>query len=317
MTMLQVKEKVAVVGGSGFIGSQLARALLDAGIAVTIVDISSPPRDIYGSFSFACCDVARRESLCGLFSGHTTVFLLAASLAKTCCEDPSRGWATNVLGTANVLDALRQDAPEARVVFTSTGGIYALDNTYPLGEDAPIACRGLYAASKLAGEEMVRSYSGLGRASSAIFRFFTVYGPGPACGKRGHFIASWIERIQAGQPLTVHGDGSQTVDLTHVSDVVHACQLVMRAKLNAGSSRTYNIGSGTETAVLEVAHWMQAYWPSTAIVLQPAMSGYGPARQLGDIRRAQDELGYTPRVGPHEGIRALLREQLSSPGTST
>jgi UDP-glucose 4-epimerase len=312
LAMLQPGESAAIVGGSGFIGSRLALALLENGADVTVLDIAPPPKDLLGRCRYAFCEISDRESLCGLLVGHSSLFLLAALLAKGCRENPLLGWRTNVIGVANVLEALATESPRARVVFMSTGGIYARHNTYPTIEQAAKHCDGLYASSKLAGEAMVHSYTKALGASAVILRFFTVYGPGPATGARGHFIASCIERMRARLPLTVHGDGEQTIDLTHVSDVVRACRLAMYASINPGEARTYNIGSGTETSVRKMADWMQEYDPSTSIVLQPEMHDYGPRRQFGDIRRARQDLGYVPFVKPREGLLALLSGQFLS-----
>jgi nucleoside-diphosphate-sugar epimerase len=286
----------------------LALALVEDGVDVTVLDLVPPPSDLLGRCRYGSCDIADRASLRGRFIGHASVYLLAALLAKGCRENPSRGWATNVTGVANVLDALAKESPLARVLFTSTGAVYAPQSTYPVAEHAAKRCDGLYRSSKLAGEGMIRSWSQAMRAAAVILRFFTVYGPGPAAAARGHFIATWIERVQAGLPLTIYGDGQQTVDLTHVSDVVRACRLAMHSPICAGQVQTYNIGSGIETSVRDVARWMQEYSPSSLAIFQPEMQDF-PSRQLGDIRRARQDLGYVPSVRPRDGLLELLRSQ--------
>ena len=302
----ETTDKAMIVGGSGFIGTGLALALTDSGMEVTTLDIVPPPTITANRCRHVFADITDRKSLSGLFSGQAHVFLLAALLAKRCREDPRRGWQTNVLGIANVLDALGMEAPSARVVFPSTGGIYAPQIEYPVAEDAPKRCQGIYVSSKLAGEAMVHAHAAAVLASAVVLRLFTVYGAGPAAGARGHFIASWIERIRAGLALTIHGDGTQTVDLTHVSDVARACRLAIETRLQPGETKTFNIGSGMETLINEVARWMQAYSPATRLVYQPELQDYGPRRQFGDIRCALGELGYKPCVRPRDGLTALL-----------
>jgi UDP-glucose 4-epimerase len=305
-----------VVGGSGFIGSRVALALLEEGVDVTVLDVAPPPDDALGRCRYIFCDIAVRESLCGLFTGHKSVYLFAALLAKGCREDPFRAWRTNVVGIANVLDALATDSPRARVIFSSTGGIYAPQETYPVPECASKRFHNLYVSSKLAAEGMVHSYTATGGASAVILRFFTVYGPGPASGARGHFVAAWLDCLRAAHPLRVHGDGGQTVDLTHITDVVRACLLASQAPVNGGQAQTYNIGSGMETSVGAIARWMQEFSPSTSIVLQPDMCDYGPRRQFADIGRARSDLGYIPRISARDGLTALLRIQLKSEASS-
>jgi UDP-glucose 4-epimerase len=305
-----------VVGGCGFIGSRVALGLLEEGVDVTVLDVAPPPDDLLGRCRYVFCDIAVRESLRGVFTGHTSVCLFAALLAKGCRENPFRAWQTNVIGTANILDALATDSPRARVIFSSTGGIYAPQDTYPVPECASKRHHNLYVSSKLAAEGMVHSYTATAGASAVILRFFTVYGPGPASGARGHFIAAWLECVRAAHPLTVHGDGGQTVDLTHVTDVVRACLLASQAPVNGGETQTYNIGSGMETSVGAIARWIQEHSPSTSITLQPDMHDYGPRRQFGDIGRARNDMGYIPRISPREGLMALMRSQFKSRGSS-
>jgi len=273
---------------------------------VTVLDIAPLPDDLTGRCSYVFCDIAHRESLRGLFTGHTFVYLLAGVLAKGCRENALRAWRTNVVGIANVLDALATDSPRARVIFSSTGGVYAPQDTYPVTEHAPKCCHSLYSSSKLAAEGMVHSYTATAGGSAIILRFFTVYGPGPASGERGHFIARWLECVREARPLTVHGEGDQTVDLTHITDVVRACLLASRSPVNTGQTQIYNIASGIETSVGVIARWIQERVPLTSIAFQPEMRGYGPQRQFGDISRARQDLGYIPQISPYEGLMALV-----------
>jgi UDP-glucose 4-epimerase len=301
-------ETAVIVGGNGFIGSNLASALRKDGIELTVVDQQPPPPELEGKIEFVHADIADSDLEC-IPENVGTLFLLAAQLAKACSADPIRGWGTNVVGTARILDRLSRRSPGTRVVFTSTGGIYAPAETYPVAETAELRPKGLYALSKAIGEEMVRSFAQAHGRTATILRFFTVYGPGPATGSRGHMVANLIERAETGAPLLIHGDGSQTVDLTHVSDVVGALRGAMRLKLHEGAAPTFNIGSGRETTVQEVAHLIKRHWPSAAIQFQPEMAGYGPRRQLGDISRARAEFGYLPEIDPATGIARLAKHR--------
>jgi UDP-glucose 4-epimerase len=303
----------AITGGCGFIGSRLALALADDGIDVRVVDLAPPPPDLRRRCAIAPVDIRDRAALRRVFDRAAVVFHCAALLGRACELDRDDAWDTNVAGTGHVLDEVAR-AGVPRAVFTSTGGVYAGQDP-PVHEGSRVLARTLYAASKLAGEAMVAAAMMRSRATAVVLRLFTVYGPGPASGTRGHFIAGWLEHMLRGEPLIVHGDGSQTVDATHVDDVVRAMQLAMRVPIGAGEHRVYNIGSGCETPVIDVARCLRAVEPGVELrhVPPPAST---PARQLADIGRARSELGYAPAIAPRAGIIALARQARTSAARS-
>jgi len=298
--------EIVVTGGCGFIGSRLALALLDAGERVRVLDIAPPPADLAGRCAVDRVDIRDAAATSRPLIGARAIVHCAGALARLCEDDADVGWTTNIEGTVHVLRALRA---ATRVVFLSTGGVYDAGDRLPIDEGAPLGTRNLYAASKLAGEAMVAAAAMRTGASAAVLRLFTVYGPGPASGRRGHFVAGWVERMVRGEPLLVHGSGAQTVDATHVSDVVRAIMLVLTAPLPAGASRTYNIGSGRETSVVEVASCLRAVAPRVEVQHVPAPRA-SPTRQLASIARARAELGYEPAIEPRAGIVAFARAAL-------
>ena len=113
--------------------------------------------------------------------------------------------------------------------------------------------------------------------------------------------------------MTIFGDGRQTVDLTHVSDVVRACRLATSAPVAAGACRVYNVGSAAESRVRDVARWLGEVLPSLEVVSVPPRWS-APGRQFADIGRATSELAYSPAVAPEAGVKALLRERLDQAG---
>ena len=300
-----------VVGGSGFIGSRLALALAVEDGDVLVLDAAPPPDDVAGTCAFRVCDVSRADAFAGAFADADVVYLAAALLAKQCDEAPDRCWAVNVAGTKHALTELVTNRLRPRVVFLSTGNVYGDAAVYPVAEDAATPAESLYARTKLAGERAVASAAAAGGFTAAVLRLFTVYGPGPAEGRRGHFVAGWIERSCRGEPLTVFGDGRQTVDLTHVADVVQACRLAASAPIRAGDCRVYNIGSGVETPVSAIASWLREVVPSLEVERMPP-KWRAPARQFADVARARAELGYRSQAAPETGVKSLLRDALAS-----
>jgi nucleoside-diphosphate-sugar epimerase len=305
-----VNERVAVVGGCGFIGSRLALALAGARADVTVLDVAPPPPGLDDRCRVEQGDLTDPGSLRGTLADASVVYLAGALLAKECDEHPERCFAVNVAGTANALGEIVAGGGHPRVVFLSTGTVYASPaDRYPVPEDAATRPANLYAATKLAGEQIVASAAAAGGFSAVVLRLFSVYGPGPAAGERGHLVAGWVECAAEGRPVTVFGDGTQTVDLTHVNDVVEACLLAADVPLESRECRTYNVGSGTETRVRDLARWLGEVEPSVEIVSVRPRWG-APTRQLGDIGRAAAELRYVPSVAPEEGVKPLLQERL-------
>lgn len=303
-----------ITGGCGFIGSRLALALIDAGDDVTALDVAAPPPDLRDRCAIVARDIRDPAALADAFDGADVVVHAAGLLSRDCDANADNGWATNLSGTMHVLDALaRSRGANVRIIFLGTGGVYDANHAGALSEDARTKPRTLYAATKLAGEAMVDAAVRRTGATAVVLRLFTVYGPGPASGARGHFVASWLESIARRQPLIVHGSGEQTIDATHVCDVVQAIRLALRAGLPDGACRIFNIGSGHETEVVQIARWLRSVDNSVELCHVPIPT-YVASRQLAAIDRARDELGYLPAIEPRAGLIAYARAVLAGDG---
>ena len=294
-----------MIGGSGFIGSRLVEALMKAGAEVTVFDLKPSPATLEGCCRSYHVDIAVPGALGGFLADVDAVFLTAARLAKLCDEDPVGGWAVNSTGVRNVVTALAASGRCPKVIFMSSGSVYRSPApAYPTPESAPLEASDTYTAAKIDAERTLERAARRGLLSAVILRPFTVYGPGPASGARGHLVANWIERALAGQPLVVHGDGRQTVDLTHVDDLVRAGLAALGL---ASPFCILNVGSGTETTLLELAGWMRAVVPTVETVRAPSRGGR--RRQLADIDLAAQLLGWRPSILPRHGITELLRSR--------
>lgn len=250
--------KCLVTGGAGFIGSNLVDALLERGDEVVVVDNESA--DCHDHFYWNNrafnhkVDINDFKSLRPLFNGVDYVFHLAAEARiQPSLINPLQAVQTNVLGTANVLQASRE-AGVRRVMYSSTSSAYGLMNTPPLSENMPNDCLNPYSVSKTAGEELCKLYTRLFKLETVTFRYFNVYGlRQPVKGQYAPVLGLFLRQRNAGQQLTVVGDGLQRRDFTDVRDVVQANMLTAACQNPAIVGETINVGTGKNHSVLDVA----------------------------------------------------------------
>lgn len=250
--------KCLVTGGAGFIGSNLVDALLERGDEVVVVDNESA--DCHDHFYWNNralnhkVDINDFKSLRPLFNGVDYVFHLAAEARiQPSLINPLQAVQTNVLGTANVLQASRE-AGVRRVMYSSTSSAYGLKNTPPLSENMPNDCLNPYSVSKTAGEELCKLYTRLFKLETVTFRYFNVYGlRQPVKGQYAPVLGLFLRQRNAGQQLTVVGDGLQRRDFTDVRDVVRVNMLTAACQNPAIVGETINVGTGKNHSVLDVA----------------------------------------------------------------
>ncbi len=303
-------DKIAILGGSGFIGTNLGRELHRRGFSVSSFDIVDPPEEVASLYPHEYADVTSPDSLKGKFDGFKTLILLAGLLGRQCQMDEELGWRTNVQGLMNVFEEIKGGQVQ-RVIFTSSSMIFEEPpRVFPIRESVPARPRCLYGTSKVFGEALLDAACKRYGLEGVSFRFWTVYGPGPASGEKGHFIATWLERAAAGEPLVIFGDGKQTVDLTHVDDVVDAIILSLGLKMEAGRHQAFNIGCGQEATVLEVAQWVREVVPDVELIVDESIS-CGQIKRLADYSKAARMMGYAPRVSPEQGIKDLFQRRES------
>jgi UDP-glucose 4-epimerase len=250
--------KCLVTGGAGFIGSNLVDALLECGDEVVVVDNESA--DCHDHFYWNDralnhkVDINDFKSLRPLFDGVDYVFHLAAEARiQPSLINPLQAVQTNVLGTANVLQAARESGVK-RVMYSSTSSAYGLKNTPPLSENMPNDCLNPYSVSKTAGEELCKLYTRLFKLETVIFRYFNVYGlRQPVKGQYAPVLGLFLRQRNAGQRLTIVGDGLQRRDFTDVRDVVRINMLTAACQNPEIVGETINVGTGKNHSVLDVA----------------------------------------------------------------
>jgi UDP-glucose 4-epimerase len=305
-----VSPRALVTGGAGFIGSHVADLFIDEGYDVEIVDDLSTgnranvnERAVMHETSVASPDTRRivREG------GFDVVVHLAAQIdVRKSVADPVFDATTNIIGTLNILEAIRESGRKTRLAFTSTGGaIYGDFNTPPNVETYAKDPESPYAISKLAVEYYLAYYGRVHGLEHVALRFGNVYGPRQDPHGEAGVVAIFCNRILDGKPLTVFGDGMQTRDYVYVGDVARAVFLGATQKLPAPArvdARAFNVGTGLGISVIELARLLQEAAGSNAeIVFAPKRPGEQQESFL-DASKARSELGWEPMVTLSEGL---------------
>lgn len=306
---------VCVTGGAGFIGGHLCDALLSVGAEIRVIDdlsnstlehlaglIELEPdrvRFIHGSILDDALKVA--------MSGCQTVFHLGAlgSVPKS-VEEPQRTWSVNATGTLRVLEAART-AKAMRVVFAASSSAYGDQPDLPKVESMPTQPLSPYAASKLAGEQLLEVWSRCYGVSTASMRFFNIFGPRQSADSAyAAVVAAFAKALFAGEAPTIFGDGSQSRDFTFVSNAVLAL-LLAGAAPNRLSGQVMNIGTGRRVTVAELATVMarQAGVPHIHPVMRASRPG-DVLHSLADISLAKALIGYEPVASLEDGLAETM-----------
>jgi len=298
--------RVLVTGGAGFIGSNLARALLDAGEDVRVLDnFSTGSRTNLEGLPVEIVEGELRsyERVHNAVRGVEVVFHLGAlgSVPRS-LQDPLTSSAVNVEGTLNVLLAAR-DAGVRRVVYSSSTSVYGSSRERPTRESSPLDPISPYGVAKLAAEKYCIAFSRVYESfESVVLRYFNVFGPRQSpFSQYAAVVPLFITAIAAGEPITIYGDGEQSRDFTYVDNAVDAT--IAAASADGASGRVFNVAGGAPASVNHVADSIGA------ILDRPVEKSFEPSRP-GDIRdswadltAARDVLGYEPAVGLDEGLR--------------
>ncbi|MFT5179818.1 MAG: UDP-glucose 4-epimerase [Candidatus Paceibacteria bacterium] len=297
--MKKNKERVVVTGGLGFIGRNLVKSLLEKGYEVVIIDIngnldSVPPETTVWSGS-----VIDLEFLQEKMKDTKYVFHLAAlPRVGFSFKNPQATFETNVLGTQTVLQAARTCGVE-KVIFASSSSVYGDQDTMPLSEDMTPNPQSPYAFQKFMGEELCRNYSNWYKLKTVSLRFFNVYGDGmDSTGEDALVIAKFTELLKKGiTELPVTGNGNQSRDFTHVSDVVEGLRLAASSRVHNGEA--INLGYGSNTTINELVRLIGG----TPVYIDKRIE---PNKTLANIEKAYRLFGWKPKVSIEEGLKPFI-----------
>ncbi|ELY49568.1 NAD-dependent epimerase/dehydratase family protein [Natronorubrum sulfidifaciens] len=302
-------ETVLVTGGAGFIGSHLVEALAPHNEVRVLDNFSSGERSrLPADVTVVDGDIRDPIALQQAARGVDIIFHHAAVVSVSQSVDAPRGSnETNLDASLLVLEQARQE--DARVVVASSAAVYGHPSELPVPETASTDPTSPYGVQKLALDQYTRLYEELYDLPTVALRYFNVYGlrqQGPYSG----VISTFLEQARADEPITVEGDGQQTRDFVHVSDIVRAN---LRAATTDDVGDAYNIGTGSRTSINELAELIRDVTDSSSPIVHHE-SRPGDIRHSGaDLSRTTRTLGFEPRVSLECGIRSLVDGTRLSP----
>ena len=304
-----------VTGGAGFIGSHLVERLLAEGYRVRVFDNFSTGRRTNLAFAkdnrrldVRRGDLTNLAAVTRAMKGVDVVFHQAAmrSVPRS-VADPLGAHASNVTGTLHLLHAAAGQKKKPRVVYASSSSVYGERPELPKREDQPTAPISPYAATKVAGELYASVWSRLFDVETVGLRYFNVFGPRQdPKSEYAAVIPKFILWGMAGKPLQVHGDGTQSRDFTFIDNVVSANLLAARADARAVAGKSYNVGCGSRTSLLEIIAMIEV------MLGRPLQRRHEPGRMgdvphtLADVSAAKRDMGYEPLVTFEEGLRRTV-----------
>ena len=305
--------RVLITGGAGLIGSHIADRLVRESVAEIVVldNFARGHREnlaaasAEGHVTIVTGDIQDRILVNEVMQGIDVLFHQAAIRITPCAENAAETIEVLVNGTYTVIDAALK-ARVRKVIAASSASVYGLADRFPTSEaHHPYNNRTLYGSANAFNEGLLRAIHDQHGLDYVALRYFNVYGPRmDGHGAYTEVFIRWMERIAANQPLTIFGDGTQTMDFIYVDDIARANILAACAPV---TDRTYNIGTGTETSLLEVAELLLRTMSSNLpIEYAPERIGNRVPRCQADTWRAQHEIGFQANVPFEHGLRKLV-----------
>jgi UDP-glucose 4-epimerase len=307
--------RALVTGGAGTIGSHVVDQLVQAGVAEVVV-LDNLVRGRVANLDRALAegpdvvrlvegDIRDVATVHELTAGKDVVFHLAALRITQCAEEPRLALESLVDGTFTVLEAAVEHGVK-KVVASSSASVYGLAEEFPTTErHHPYNNDTFYGAAKAFNEGMLRSFAAMYGLDYVALRYFNVYGPRmDVHGVYTEVLIRWMERIAAGRPPLILGDGLQTMDFVHVADIARANLLAARADV---TDDVFNIAAGEETSLLQLAQRLLGAMDADLVPEHgEARKVNAVTRRLADITAARERLGWRPEIGLDEGLRGLV-----------
>jgi UDP-glucose 4-epimerase len=308
---------VLITGGLGFIGSNLAGALVAQGAVVTLVDSLIPQyggnlfniHKIHGKVSVNVCDVRDPFAMAFLLKGKDYLFNLAGQTSHVdSMTYPQTDLDINASAQLSILEACRKINPTIKIVFASTRQLYGKPDYLPVDEKHPIRPVDVNGINKLAGEWYHLLYNNVYGIRACALRLTNTYGPGMRIkDARQTFLGIWVRSLIEGKPIMVFGDGLQLRDFNYVDDCVEALLLAGKSELVNG--RVYNLGHSEVISLKSLAEKLVSFSNDAICQFVPFPSdrkAIDIGDYYGDFSLIERELGWKPKVELLEGLMRTI-----------
>ena len=294
---------ILVTGGAGFIGSHLTDALVAENEVRILDNLSTGKKKHVNSHAdFIRGDIRDRNAVRQAMAEVDIVFHQAALVSvEESIQKPGQSHDINASGTLNILEAAREVG--ARVVAASSAAIYGHPETIPIGESEPKSPSSPYGIDKLSVDHYTRQYNELYDLPTVGLRYFNVYGPRQGESDYAGVISIFGDQAQKGANITVEGDGEQTRDFVHVSDIVQANLL---AATTDCVGKAYNVGTGESVKVQTLAEKIIEVVDSKSEIVHTDPRSGDIEKSEANITKIKSELGFSPLTTLQDGLEDMI-----------
>lgn len=310
-------KRVLVTGGLGFVGSNLAIKLVEAGADVTLLDSMLP---LYGGNPFNIepirdrvrvnySDIRDINSMNYIVRGQDYIYHLAGQVSHVdSIADPFADVDINVNGTLTLLEACRKYNPNARIIFTGTRGQYGPSIMQPVTEDSPTNPMGMYAITNLTAEKIVLMYHQIHQLKGICLRITNTYGPRHQMKHNRYGVLNWFIRLALdNERIPIFGDGRILRDFLYIDDLTNA--LIMCGLTEAAYGDLFNVGSGLPMSFLDLMNKIieiagSGRYEYTAFTAE--RKALEPGDYWSDISKIKSIVGWVPRVSLEEGLQRTI-----------
>lgn len=295
-----------ITGGAGFIGSNLAKYILEKKWNVRIIDNLSTgyKSNLEGlNVEFIEGDICNDNVVSQVCEGIDIIFHLAACVGRQkSLDNPILDSNTNVIGTINILEGMKK-CNVKKIVYSSSAAIFGELNTLSIDEDHPQNADSPYGVSKLAAEKMILAYCGIYNITGVCLRYFNIYGINQRYDAYGNVIPQFAQKIFSCKPITIFGNGEQTRDFVNVKDIIEANYL---AAISTKGTNVYNLGSGSDITINKLAEMMVEI-SGLNVEIEHVKERPADVRHCkAQNEKIRKELGFESSIGLDEGLNEYI-----------
>lgn len=312
-----INKNILITGGLGFVGSNVAKALVELGAIVTIVDSLIPQyggnlfnvNDFRERIEINICDIRDSHAMKHLVQGKDYIFNLAGQTSHMdSMTDPQTDLDINASAQLSILEACRLNNPDIKIVFASTRQLYGRPDYLPVDEKHPVRPVDINGINKLAGECYHLLYNNVYGIKACALRLTNTYGPGMRVkDARQTFLGIWVRLLLEGKPIKVFGDGKQLRDFNYVDDCVNA--LLLAGISDTTNGKVYNLGSPEVIGLKALAELIVdlGYGGTFKLIpFPPERKAIDIGDYYSDFNLIAQELGWKPKIAFEEGLRRTV-----------